>query len=643
MGETGARPAGVKPAGAMAAATIDGTPAMRSARIAFPVLGSMLVASAVLSLRVARLYNPHLVVDDAFISFRYADNFAHGLGLVYNPGERVEGYSNFLWTVLLAAGLRLRLDVVPLAIALSFLAALGTIGVLVLWSHRLFRDRPGGLLMTSLAPLLFAAAGSQARYVVSGMETLLFGFLVLFAAYLFYVRGLSLAAGSVFALAAMTRPEGFMYWGLALAISLLPGRTAHRGREEIVPDRTASRRSEEIVPDRTGPRGSEEIGAWHPAKTWAAQAAGRPRRALLLALGFAALFGPYFVWRYHYYGWLLPNTYYAKAAGFSAARIIRGWGLLGEVAGWWSVYPLLLIALAALPAVRRGSATLRLSAAYVAATALYFVYVGGDFLVFFGPRFLMPALPFLLLLASEGLYLLSRFPERRAGWRSVAAGAGRRRRFIAGGAVLLANAFCLSWPARHANLEALAVQMQSWEELGRWIGPHTPVAAVLATGGAGIVPYYSRRFTIDMYGLADLHVGHMSPLAVGYKQVAHEKFDPAYVLDRKPDLLLTAVDRTGTPRTAGLARVKDRVWACYHPLVFLKEGGSAADRHLLLAAVFSPALADAGYGIALWERRQGKDAGRCARLEGAPEATFPPRQVPAAAGPGRHPLVASRG
>jgi arabinofuranosyltransferase len=606
---------------------------MRSARIAFPVLGSMLAASVVLSLRVARLYNPHLVVDDAFISFRYADNFAHGLGLVYNPGERVEGYSNFLWTVLLAGGLRLRLDVVSLAIALSFLAALGTIGVLVLWSHRLFRDRPGGLLMTSLAPLLFAAAGSQARYVVSGMETLLFGFLVVFAAYLFYLRGLSLAAGSVFALAAMTRPEGFMYWGLALAISLLPDRTAHRRREEIVPDRTASSGreeiepgrtassgSEEIVPDRTAPRGSEEIEARHPARMRTAHAREGPRRALLLALGFGALFAPYFVWRWHYYGWLLPNTYYAKAAGFSAARILRGWGLLGEVAGWWSVYPLLLVALAALPAVRRGCATLRLSTAYVAATALYFVYVGGDFLVFFGPRFLMPALPFLLLLASEGLCVLSRFPERRAGWRSVAAGAGRRHRFIAGGAVLLANAFCLSWPARHANLETLAVQMQSWEELGRWIGPHTPAAAVLATGGAGIVPYYSRRFTIDMYGLADLHVGHMSPLAIGYKQVAHEKFDPAYVLDRKPDLLITGVDRAGTPRTAGLARVKDRVWACYRPLVFLREGGSAADRHLLFSAVFSPALADAGYGIALWERRQGEDAGRCARLEGAPGA-----------------------
>src|SRR4051812_8768436 len=40
-------------------------------------------------------------IDDAYISFRYARNFAHGDGLVYNLGERVEGYTNFLWTVIL--------------------------------------------------------------------------------------------------------------------------------------------------------------------------------------------------------------------------------------------------------------------------------------------------------------------------------------------------------------------------------------------------------------------------------------------------------------------------------------------------------------------------------------------------------------
>ena len=50
------------------------------------------------------------VCDDSFISFRYALNLIEGSGLVYNPGERVEGYSNLLWTLLVALWMRLGAD-----------------------------------------------------------------------------------------------------------------------------------------------------------------------------------------------------------------------------------------------------------------------------------------------------------------------------------------------------------------------------------------------------------------------------------------------------------------------------------------------------------------------------------------------------
>jgi hypothetical protein len=42
------------------------------------------------------------IADDAYISFRYLDHFLAGDGLVWNVGERVEGYTNFLWIRLLA-------------------------------------------------------------------------------------------------------------------------------------------------------------------------------------------------------------------------------------------------------------------------------------------------------------------------------------------------------------------------------------------------------------------------------------------------------------------------------------------------------------------------------------------------------------
>jgi arabinofuranosyltransferase len=526
-------------------------------RWAVPAAATVLMAAG-----VARWYDPYLIVDDAFISFRFADNLARGLGLVYNAGERVEGYSNFLWTVLLAAGARAGLDIVQLSIVLALLAAFATVVLLCLWSRRIFeRGAPGartadGLLpalLVALPPLLFAATGSQARYVVSGLETLLFGFLISWAAFLLAECRAPLAAGCVFGLAAMTRPEGAMYGAAAAAVVLL---------------------------------------AWQE----------RRRQVLLLGAGLLALLLPYLAWRWSYYGDLLPNTYYAKAAGWSLARMERGGALLAEVAGQWSVYPLALAALCALPAVR-ASRSLQLAAAFVAVTPLYFVAVGGDFLPFFGPRFLMPALPALLLLAAAGLANLARWCGNRP-----AVGA-------AGAIVLAANALWLAWPARHFHRAELAAMMESWEDLGRWIGSATPPATVIADGGAGIVPFYSRRTNIDMYGLADRHIGHMAPLEIGFKMVAHEKYDPRYVLSRKPDLLITGLDRRRTPRTAGLARVADWMWACYRPWMLLRAGRGPDGGWLLPSRVFNATLFDAGFHTAVLARRTGRGAATCAAYD----------------------------
>ena len=57
--------------------------------------------------------------DDAYISFRYARNLAQGNGLVFNAGERVEGYTNFLWTVLFTPAELVGLDPALVAIVLG--------------------------------------------------------------------------------------------------------------------------------------------------------------------------------------------------------------------------------------------------------------------------------------------------------------------------------------------------------------------------------------------------------------------------------------------------------------------------------------------------------------------------------------------
>jgi hypothetical protein len=507
---------------------------------------------ALLLARAAHLWNPYLLVDDAFVSFRYARNLAEGHGLVYNLGERVEGYTNFLWTLLLAGGAALGLDLPLLSMVLA--AAAGVMAVALV--ARLARwALPEQGVLAALPPLLFAALGSQPRFVVSGLETLLFVALLLLALERLLVAGRPAAAGAVFALAAMTRPEGGLYWLVTLPFS--------------------SR-----------------------------------RRSLVATLSFLVLYLPYFIWRWTYYGWLLPNTFYVKASGFAWERSARAVPQLLELADRWNALPLALLAIGSLvltPAAARRGRWVGLAWTWIAATLAYFFWVGGDFLPFFGPRFLLPALPPLLLLAAVGLGALT------GGLLPAARGALRGAVVTA----LVATALWLSWPERLSRLDGQAYEIESWTRVGHWLRENTAPQAVIATGGAGIVPFYSRRWTIDMFGLTDEHIAHLPPPTVGFRQTAHDKFAPDYVLDRRPDLLLSRLTRSGRPTTAGLGLAAARVRACYVPLLLIKVRGARPpeDEWLLFTNRPTPELHAAGYETAVLRRRRGDAAAGCRAME----------------------------
>ena len=65
-------------------------------------MGSRLILLAIAIIFVIHCLSLDFTQDDAYISYRYAENFIQGNGLVFNPGERVEGYTNFLWIILLS-------------------------------------------------------------------------------------------------------------------------------------------------------------------------------------------------------------------------------------------------------------------------------------------------------------------------------------------------------------------------------------------------------------------------------------------------------------------------------------------------------------------------------------------------------------
>src|SRR5438045_4122077 len=71
---------------------------------------------------VITVYKMKWVGDDIFIGLRYIDNFLAGNGLVYNIGERVEGYTHFLWTMILAFFQWLKFDPVVTANTIGMLS-----------------------------------------------------------------------------------------------------------------------------------------------------------------------------------------------------------------------------------------------------------------------------------------------------------------------------------------------------------------------------------------------------------------------------------------------------------------------------------------------------------------------------------------
>lgn len=535
----------------------------RGPRIVAATLAASLL---VLGLRVAFVLRSslatELALDDAYISFRYARNLATGQGLVFNPGERVEGYTNFLWTLLLSGALAAGASPVPAAVALAASAAIGTLLLLALLSHRLL----SGPLATGAAvlpPLLFAALESQSRHLFLGMETHLFVFLV-FASFsvLLYrwcrARGAvragggagaaigrrtASASGALFALASMTRPEGLMF-------------TAIGGLMVLV----------------------ETGGGWR----------SRLRFAGLFAGSFLALYGPYTAWRVSYYGHPLPNTFYAKVAGPPAQVVARGWESLVSLMAQWPVWPLLVLAVFALkPVVTAGGRVWAWLFGVALVTWVSFVLLGGDFLVFFGPRMLMPVLPFVLLLAAEGLRRLVRPAGEGAIGKGVLAAA------VVG---LLLHALSDPWPHELVHLGGLAATNRGFHEAAEWLTQEGPAEASVATAGVGIVPYVTGWTTFDMYGLVDEHVAHEGQFDP-HKPPGHAKSDPVYILDREPDFLISNLNPAGVPRAARLGWVADRVRREYELVAQFKTGRGplVRGRRVVEVEEFQPRLYRRGY------------------------------------------------
>lgn len=451
------------------------------------------------------------VQDDAYISFRYARHLAEGRGLVFNVGEQVEGYTNFLWTVLLAGW---HLAGVDLALA-SVLMGLICHGITLALTAR---------LATRLAP-----AEAAAPWHLGAVTMFLWGTCYTAAAYatgglatpmqtMWFVVGLSLVEslwsgaeeggvsvaqligfGLVLALAQLTRPDSGLFVVVCAGGWVLGG----------------------VLGART-------LRLWHVA---------------IPALLSAAIVAAWLIWKHDLYGSLLPNTYYAKRSTETSSTIgsiflIRFFvGYLFVVAA-----PLLWLGRARRPVV---PPLLRMSWLLVALWCAYIVHVGGDFMEF---RFMAPVLPLIFLGLVHALWQCQPDVRRRALVIGV----------LCAGSLWHALAFTGQDYGRRLPMISSVAKLRRHAEdhlrIGAAIGDAIAhdASVVISARAIGGVAYNSRATMIDMHGLTDAWIarhGELDP----YRAIGHQRLTPlSYLLRRRVHLWagqldLLADDKLGSP------------------------------------------------------------------------------------------------
>lgn len=183
------------------------------------LIGTGLFAAALLT-RLGFYFLTGYTADDAFITFRYAEQIALGNGFVYNIGERVLGTTTPLFTLLLSIFSLLRIPLIWGALAISLVAS----GMTALLLYKFAR----ALRFTHLAILPAALYIGFPRSIpaeISGMETAFFTLLVISAFY-FQHRKLGIYALGMATLSAVTRPEGLGLLAMLLLYNLWQDRTA---------------------------------------------------------------------------------------------------------------------------------------------------------------------------------------------------------------------------------------------------------------------------------------------------------------------------------------------------------------------------------------------------------------------------------
>ncbi|MCF7809982.1 hypothetical protein K9N50_03230 [bacterium] len=437
----------------------------------------------VLAVLVIFAFHQPKLVDDAFISFRYAKNLVDGNGLVYNPGERVEGYSNFLWVLLTAGGYLLGMQPEHTAVALSIPIFAACLLLSYLLALSVLKNRN----LSFVLMILVGTNWTISSFASSGLETPLQLLEFLTIAYIIVLSienewsaKLTLALSIMLNISLLTRPDAVVLTMVSLII------------------------------------------CFRTKQHW------KPKDVIVMIAPFLLILLPYIIWKYNYYGSILPNTYYAKVHGLTGFKYGLFYAYLFLLS--YLLLPYIVVVKFFWRELIKINTAVGYLAFITAAWFLYVILVGGDFMEF---RFFVPIIPLILILI---IYVIAKHTS------NVQLKYGLILALFLG---TLNTAFGFGKPISGWGVQNIATLTRpltkdggEWVRIGKELGRIFQDRDVsIALGMAGALPYYSGLKTIDMMGMNDANIpfiGRELSVMAGHRVIA----PLAYLQHKEVNLIL---------------------------------------------------------------------------------------------------------
>jgi len=442
------------------------------------------------------------IQDDGFIYFRYAQNFAEGKGLIWNPGEIIDGFSNVLWIFLLSIGFKFGFE----PIIYSQILGIIFFGFTLLYLYKSTSLINDDVLLNLLILLVFGSNYTVSAFATGGVDTHMQTSIITAAMYCLLKAGLS---------------DDFSYKNL-LTLSIVLGFAF------------VVRMDSAII-----------IVIILPTVLFLLfKNKQKPSKFISIVIPSAIIANVFLSARLHYFGDIFPNVFYAKAN----VKTYLDMGIRYLCAFYKSYHLYLLLIAIIFLLVRyllKNRSHLKKEIIFPLITAglvfilwhIYIIKINGDYMEF---RIMVPCLPFLMIVSSSLFKTIDR------GKIAV----------VLMLILLTANNFIVAYndhsekslakfdETGYMPISSLNFYLYdhgfNWIDIGKTLGKKFQYRQdiILATIPAGAIPFYSKLFTIDLLGLNDKWIAHNGPI-VKPRIPGHSKFaSEEYILKRNTNLII---------------------------------------------------------------------------------------------------------